>query len=241
MDELTRRYANVREALARDGLDAAIVCGSEYTRLRGRGHVHERLHDRAPLRVRAAPARGRADDRLPVRGALRRRARRLVDRGAGLRRPAGRVARRATARQARRRLRPRLRDDRARLRRAAPRPRTWSRGTCEFDHARAVKSEAELESVRDSVRINTDGFHAFREAYAPGKTAAEVDGAGGGALRRARLRPPDDEHGARRRRVRARARRRRRSATSASRRSRSPAPAATGSRSRARSARRAPR
>jgi Xaa-Pro aminopeptidase len=37
-----------------------------------------------------------------------------------------------------------------------------------------VKSDAELESVRDSVRINTDGFFAFREAYAPGKTAAEV-------------------------------------------------------------------
>jgi Xaa-Pro dipeptidase len=44
----------------------------------------------------------------------------------------------------------------------------------EFDLARAVKSDAELESVRDSVRINTEGFHAFREAYAPGKTAAEV-------------------------------------------------------------------
>src|SRR5207237_5903323 len=44
----------------------------------------------------------------------------------------------------------------------------------EFDLARAVKSEAELESVRDSVRINTEGFWAFVEAYAPGKTAAEV-------------------------------------------------------------------
>ena len=42
-----------------------------------------------------------------------------------------------------------------------------------------MKSDAELESVRESVRINTDGFHAFREAYAPGKTAAEVDGGGG--------------------------------------------------------------
>ena len=30
----------------------------------------------------------------------------------------------------------------------------------EFDLARAVKSEAELESVRDSVRINEDGFEA---------------------------------------------------------------------------------
>ena len=31
----------------------------------------------------------------------------------------------------------------------------------EFDLARAVKSEAELESVRESVRINEDGFEAF--------------------------------------------------------------------------------
>jgi Xaa-Pro dipeptidase len=43
-----------------------------------------------------------------------------------------------------------------------------------FDHARAVKSDEELESVRESVRINTDGLHAFREAYAPGRSAAEV-------------------------------------------------------------------
>jgi Xaa-Pro dipeptidase len=44
----------------------------------------------------------------------------------------------------------------------------------EFDLARAVKSEAELESVRESVRINEDGFDAFLAAYEPGKTAAEV-------------------------------------------------------------------
>ena len=44
----------------------------------------------------------------------------------------------------------------------------------EFDLARAVKSDAELESVRDSVRINERGFEIFFEAYAPGKTAAEV-------------------------------------------------------------------
>jgi Xaa-Pro dipeptidase len=44
----------------------------------------------------------------------------------------------------------------------------------EFDLARAVKSDAELESVRDSVRINERGFEIFLEAYAPGKTAAEV-------------------------------------------------------------------
>jgi Xaa-Pro dipeptidase len=44
----------------------------------------------------------------------------------------------------------------------------------EFDLARAVKSEAELDSVRDSVRINQRGFEIFLEAYAPGKSAAEV-------------------------------------------------------------------
>ena len=44
----------------------------------------------------------------------------------------------------------------------------------EFDLARAVKSEAELESVRESVRINEDGFEAFLAAFEPGRTAAEV-------------------------------------------------------------------
>jgi len=44
----------------------------------------------------------------------------------------------------------------------------------EFDLARAVKSEAELASVRDSVRINRRGFELWAEAYAPGRSAAEV-------------------------------------------------------------------
>jgi Xaa-Pro aminopeptidase len=44
----------------------------------------------------------------------------------------------------------------------------------EFDLARAVKSAAEVESVRDSVRINTEGFWSFLAAFEPGKTAAEV-------------------------------------------------------------------
>jgi Xaa-Pro aminopeptidase len=44
----------------------------------------------------------------------------------------------------------------------------------EFDLARAVKSDAELASVRDSVRINERGFEVFLDAYAPAKTASEV-------------------------------------------------------------------
>ena len=33
--EIERRYANVREAAARDGLDAVVVAGSEYTGFEG--------------------------------------------------------------------------------------------------------------------------------------------------------------------------------------------------------------
>ena len=35
MDEMTRRYANVRAALECSGLDAALVCGSEYSGFEG--------------------------------------------------------------------------------------------------------------------------------------------------------------------------------------------------------------
>src|SRR4249919_2541958 len=47
----------------------------------------------------------------------------------------------------------------------------WDSG---FDHARAVKSELELESVRDSVRINTEGFWIFLEHFAVGKPEREI-------------------------------------------------------------------
>src|SRR5205823_3358541 len=35
VDDVARRYANLRRALERDGLDAVIVCGSEYTGFEG--------------------------------------------------------------------------------------------------------------------------------------------------------------------------------------------------------------
>ena len=43
-----------------------------------------------------------------------------------------------------------------------------------FDHARMVKSELELASVRESVRINTEGFRVFLDAFEPGETEREV-------------------------------------------------------------------
>src|SRR5438270_270116 len=47
----------------------------------------------------------------------------------------------------------------------------WDAG---FDHARAVKSEFELASVRDSVRINTEGFWRFLEEFEVGKSEREM-------------------------------------------------------------------
>ncbi len=54
-------------------------------------------------------------------------------------------------------------------------------GACEivpwdvaFDHARMVKSELELASVRDSVRINTEGFRIFCEHFEVGRSEREV-------------------------------------------------------------------
>ena len=46
----------------------------------------------------------------------------------------------------------------------------------EFDLARAVKSDEELVSVRESMRINEAGFWAVLAAYEPGKTEAEIMG-----------------------------------------------------------------
>jgi Xaa-Pro dipeptidase len=44
----------------------------------------------------------------------------------------------------------------------------------QFDLARAVKSPAELESVRESMRINEIGVRAVLEAWAPGRTEMEL-------------------------------------------------------------------
>jgi Xaa-Pro aminopeptidase len=44
----------------------------------------------------------------------------------------------------------------------------------QFDMARAVKSEEELQHIRESMDIIVDGFWALLDAYEPGKTEAEI-------------------------------------------------------------------
>ena len=96
-EEVERRYATVRAAMERDGLDAVIVSGNEYsgfegavTYLSGFVIVHRYAYVLLPLE-------GEPSIVFPTRGDVRRRARHDVDRRPGVRRPAGRLARRAGA------------------------------------------------------------------------------------------------------------------------------------------------
>ncbi|MHB8641831.1 MAG: M24 family metallopeptidase [Gaiellaceae bacterium] len=171
MDDVTRRYANVRAALARDGLDAALVCGSEYTGFEGAVTymsgftiVHRYAYVVLPLDGEPSivfPSEARyvgehGDAWIEEQVFVDRPGEWLADRLQGKRVGVYGLDYAMTVR------------DFVALSHKVELV-GWD---VAFDLARAVKSDAELESVRDSVRINVEGFHAFREAWAPGKSAA---------------------------------------------------------------------
>ena len=172
--ELGRRHANVRAAMAEHDLDALIVSGNEYTGFEGAVTYlsgFQIVHRYAYVVV---PADGEPWVLFPTE------ARYVGEHGTALLeqlfhdRPGELIAERARAAGWRRvgayglDYVMAVRDYRA-LEGFDP-----VSFDVEFDLARAVKSEAELESVRDSVRINERGFEIFLEHYEPGKTAAEV-------------------------------------------------------------------
>ncbi|HXZ58520.1 MAG TPA: M24 family metallopeptidase [Gaiellaceae bacterium] len=171
-EDVQRRYANVRAALERDALDAALVCGSEYTGFEGAVTYlsgFQIVHRYAYVLL---PREGEPAIVFPSE------ARYVGEHGTSW------IEEQVFADRPGDWLAERLRGQRVGvygLDYVMP-PRDYAAlSGCElvgwdvaFDHARAVKSEEELESVRESVRINTDGFHAFREAYGPGRSAAEV-------------------------------------------------------------------
>jgi Xaa-Pro aminopeptidase len=173
VSEAERRYALVRDAMARDGLDAVVVSGSEYsgfegavTYLSGFTIVHRYAYVVLPLEGEPAivfPLEARyvgehGTTWIEEQVFVDRPGEWIADRLRGLRVGVYGIDYVMT-----------VRDFRALD--GAVEVVPWD---VAFDHARAVKSEAELASVRDSVRINTEGFHVFREAWAPGRTAAEV-------------------------------------------------------------------
>jgi Xaa-Pro dipeptidase len=172
-DEIDTRYRNVREAAERDGLDAVIVCGNEYTGFEGAvtylsGFVIVHRYAYVLLPVDGQPAIVFPTEARYVgeHGTT------WIDRQEFVDRPGEWLA------------------EQVRGKRVGVygldyvmtvRDYTALAGACElvgwdvaFDHARMVKSEVELESVRESVRINTEGFWVFLEHFEPGKTEREV-------------------------------------------------------------------
>jgi Xaa-Pro dipeptidase len=171
--EVERRYRLVREAAERDGLDAVIVCGNEYTGFEGAvtylsGFVIVHRYAYVLLPVDGEPSIVFPSEARYVgeHGTTWIERQEFVDR------PGEWLA------------------EQVRGKRVGVygldyvmtvRDYTALAGASDlvawdvpFDHARMVKSELELASVRESVRINTEGFWIFLEHFEPGKTEREV-------------------------------------------------------------------
>ena len=172
-EEIERRYRLVREAAARDGLDAVLVCGNEYTGFEGAvtylsGFVIVHRYAYVVLPVDGDPS-------IVFPGEARyvgEHATSWIDEQVFVDRPGDWLAEE-------------LRGKRVGVYGLdyvmTVRDYAALRDECDlvgwdvpFDHARMVKSELELESVRESVRINTEGFRIFLEAFEPGKLEREV-------------------------------------------------------------------
>jgi Xaa-Pro dipeptidase len=173
MDEVQRRYSNIRAALAAEGLDACLVCGSEYTGFEGAVTylsgfliVHRYAYVLLPLEGEPSivfPSEARY---VGEHGTT------WIEEQVFADRPGDWLAQR-------------LRDQRVGvygLDYVMPvRDYRALEGACElvawdagFDLARAVKSDQELESVRESVRINTEGFWIFLEGFEPGRSERDL-------------------------------------------------------------------
>ncbi|HYY64164.1 MAG TPA: M24 family metallopeptidase [Gaiellaceae bacterium] len=172
-EELQRRYANVRAALEGDGLDAALVCGSEYTGFEGAVAYLSGFLIVHRYAYVVLPREGEPAIVFPSE------ARYVGEHGTSL------IEDQVFAERPGDWLADRLRGQRVGvygLDYVMPvRDYRALEGACDlvpwdvgFDLARAVKSEEELESVHESVRINTEGFWVFLEAFEPGRTEQEL-------------------------------------------------------------------
>ena len=177
--EIDRRYSLIREAAAAEGLDAVVVCGNEYTGYEGSVRyasgfriLHRYAYVLVPLEdepsiVFPREARWVGDH-----------AETWIEDKVFAPHPGEWLADRARDRGFRRigvyglDFIMAVRDHVA-LAAGPAEVVNWDAG---FDLARAVKSEEELASVRESCRINEAGVWAVLDAFEPGKTEAELMG-----------------------------------------------------------------
>jgi Xaa-Pro aminopeptidase len=175
--EIDRRYKNIRAAMAREKVDALIVCGNQYAGFEGAVRytsgfeiVHRYVYVLIPL----------AGDPVLI---FPREARWIGDKKAPWVREQiwaeipGKWLREEIEKLSWKRVAVYGLD----FIMAVRDYRELQQGSFElvpfdfhFDMARAVKSEEELEGFRDSMDIILDGFHALLEAYEPGKSEAEI-------------------------------------------------------------------
>jgi Xaa-Pro aminopeptidase len=190
--EIERRYAVVREAAARDNLDAVVVCGSEYTGFEGSVRylsgfriLHRYAYVLMPLDGEPAVVFPREARWVGDHSETWIENRVFADHpGEWLRERAHEDGWRRIGVYGLDFAMP-VRDYRA-LADGFSDVVPWDHG---FDLARAAKSEEELVSVRESMRLNEEGFRVVLQAYEVGKTEAEIMGeaerlfAGGGTAR----------------------------------------------------------
>jgi Xaa-Pro aminopeptidase len=172
-EEIERRYRLVREAAARDGLDAVLVCGNEYTGFEGAvtylsGFVIVHRYAYVLLPVDGDPSIVFPSEARYVG----EHATTWIHEQVFVDRPGEWLAEKLHGKQVGVYGLDYV---------MTVRDYAVLRGECDlvgwdvpFDHARMVKSELELASARESARINAEGFWRFLEAFEPGKLEREV-------------------------------------------------------------------
>src|ERR687888_274791 len=171
--EIERRYQNLRAAMQRDGLDALIVCGNQYSGFEGAVRyvsgfeiVHRYAYLVFPLKgeitlVFPLEARWIGDKKKPW---IRNQVWPEI--------PGKWIRQRAVDEKWKRigvyglDFVMAVRD----YRELAQGPFELVPWDFEFDMARAVKSEEEMKEVREAMDIVIDGFRAMVTKYKPGKT-----------------------------------------------------------------------
>jgi Xaa-Pro aminopeptidase len=177
--EYGRRYAKIREAAKRDGLDAVVVSGQEYTGFEGAVWYLSGFQ----IVHRYAYVVLSTDDAEEPSIVFPREARWVGEHGTSViadqqfvDKPGEAIAQHANERGWKRigvygmEYVMTVRDYQA-LSQGSYELVPWD---VEFDHVRAIKSDEEMGAVRESMSINEEGFWVVLEHYEPGKTEAEL-------------------------------------------------------------------